>query len=301
MKDTFASALRCLPRELGDMVQRTAADAEELRLRAGQPLSLVERTGRERILYVAGQPLIVTPELLRRTLETATCASYHAAVEKLCRGFLPLPGGHRLGVSGSVELRDGRIHGFRSISSLCLRVAHEMPGVGERAAELLFGEEVPRSALILAPPGAGKTTLLRDIIRLASDRFQLRTGLADERGEVAALCGGVPQLDVGRQTDVLDGCTKGDALLLLLRSMNPQLLAADEITAPEDIAALSSAANCGVAVLATAHGGSRDELRRRPLYRRLMEEQIFTHLILLHRHGVERTVIVEALDDEIAG
>lgn len=292
----FQQAAGFLPVELQRAVLDTAEDGEEIRLRAGQPLSLVDRNGVERPVR-GSRPFIVTPELLQRTLESATCASYHAVVEKLCRGFLPLPGGHRLGVAGSVDMERGRIHGFRSLSSLNLRVAHEVPGTGESVGQQLFGGEGLRSALILAPPGAGKTTLLRDLIRLASDRYHLRVSLADERGEVAALQRGVPQLCVGQQTDVLDGCPKAEGMMLLLRSMNPQLLAADEITAPEDIEALSAAANCGVAVLATAHGSSLNDLLRRPLYQKLLGEQIFDILLTIRRRGVQRQLTLEALCD----
>ena len=105
---------------------------------------------------------------------------------------------------------------------------------------------------LMAPSGAGKTTLLRDLIRAVSDGEggpALRVGVADERGELAAMYQGEPQFSIGRQTDVLDGCPKGPALLMLLRGMNPQVLAADEITAPEDAAALEMAANCGVSLL----------------------------------------------------
>lgn len=292
----FQQAAGFLPLELQRAVLSTAKDAEEIRLRSGQPLSLVDRNGSETPVRCSN-PLIVTPELLQRTLESATCASYHAVVEKLCRGFLPLPGGHRLGVAGSVDIENGHIHGFRSLSSLNLRVAHEVQGVGEPVVEQLFGGDQLGSALILAPPGAGKTTLLRDLIRLASDRYHMRVSLADERGEVAALQGGVPQLCVGRQTDVLDGCPKAEGMMLLLRSMNPQLLAADEITAPEDIEALSAAANCGVAVLATAHGSSLKDLLRRPLYQKLLGERIFDTLLTIQRCGAQRKLTLEALCD----
>ena len=132
--------------------------------------------------------------------------------------------------------------------------------------------------------GRGKTTLLRDLIRQVSDGIDcepLRVALADERGEVAALYQGLPQLDVGERTDVLDGCPKARGLMLLLRAMNPQVLAVDEITAPEDVAALCAAAGCGVTVLATAHGGSWEELRLRPLYRELLDQGIFRTFVVL--------------------
>ncbi len=114
------------------------------------------------------------------------------------------------------------------------------------------------------------------MIRLLSDECGLRTAIADERGEVAALWHGAPQMDVGRRTDVLDGIPKAEGLLMLLRSMTPQVLAADEVTDPADVSALSAASNCGVSLLATAHGGSLEELKRRSVSRTLLEEHIFS-------------------------
>lgn len=123
----------------------------------------------------------------------------------------------------------------------------------------------------------------------------LRVALADERGEVAALYNGVPQLEVGRRTDVAEGCPKAQGLMLLLRAMNPQVLAVDEITAPEDIKALTAAAGCGVILLATAHGEGRADLERRPLYRPLLEEGLFHRLIHIRREGERRVYTVEEL------
>ena len=119
--------------------------------------------------------------------------------------------------------------------------------------------------------------------------------LADERGEVAALYRGLPQLEVGRRTDVMEGCPKAQGLMLLLRAMNPQVLAVDEITAPEDIKALTAAAGCGVILLATAHGEGRADLERRPLYRPLLEEGLFHRLIHIRREGERRVYTVEEL------
>ena len=170
-------------------------------------------------------------------------------------------------------------------------LAREVPGLSAAVLDRLWSGGVLQSTLLLSPPGGGKTTLLRDLIRAVSDGEggpALRVGVADERGELAAMYQGEPQFSIGRQTDVLDGCPKGPALLMLLRGMNPQVLAADEITAPEDAAALEMAANCGVSLLCTAHAGSLEELKARPLYRRLLDEGLFRRLAIIERAGRER-------------
>ena len=138
--------------------------------------------------------------------------------------------------------------------------------------------------------------MLRDLVRCISDGDgtpPLRVGLADERGEVAALYGGVPQLRVGRRTDVIEGCPKAQGAMLLLRAMNPQVLAMDEITAPEDVGALLTAAGCGAALLATAHGEGA-ELTRRPLYRTMLEERIFQRVVSIQRTEQGRSYTVDA-------
>ncbi len=296
MNKALEQAVLNLPLRLREAVQESLIDAEELHLRALRPLTAAGADGRERPVLRRGARVLVTEEELHLTLELATRASLHAVREQLRSGFLTVPGGHRIGVVGSVDVREGRIHGLRQLSSLCLRVAHPVRNIAGALAEPLFGGEI-RSALLLSPPGGGKTTLLRELLRLASDEYGLRPCLADERGEVAGLWKGVPQFDVGEHTDVLDGCSKAEGLLLLLRSMSPQLLAADEITAPEDLDALSRAANCAVPVLATAHAASVAELRQRPLYRRLLAEHIFSHAVLIHRAGGRRSYELVRLDD----
>ena len=201
-----------------------------------------------------------------------------------------------MGLCGTAVLENGQMRNLRSLSSVSIRIARQHPGA---ALPLLSGlMEGGRlcSTLIAAPPGMGKTTLLRDLVRCISDGDgtpPLRVGLADERGEVAALYGGVPQLRVGRRTDVIEGCPKAQGAMLLLRAMNPQVLAMDEITAPEDVAALLTAAGCGAVLLATAHGEG-DELTRRPLYRTMLEERIFQRVVSIQRTEQGRSYTVDA-------
>ena len=275
----FRQAAALLPPHLRRPVERldgtSQARVEELRLRAGRPLTLVCPEG-ERTVPGAEAP--VRSMDLSLVLEIATQASAHTALERVRNGFFTVRGGHRIGICESGVVRDGEVRNLRQLSSLAIRVAREVPGLSAAVLDRLWSGGVLQSTLLLSPPGGGKTTLLRDLIRAVSD----------ERGELAAMYQGEPQFSIGRQTDVLDGCPKGPALLMLLRGMNPQVLAADEITAPEDAAALEMAANCGVSLLCTAHAGSLEELKARPLYRRLLDEGLFRRLAIIERAGRER-------------
>jgi len=295
--ESYEQAVRALPlrlrQEALSLTETERAGAEELRLRAGWPMTaLIE--GAERPLD--GPP--VEPAELEQLVEIASRASLHAVLDQVRRGYLTIEGGHRIGLCGTAVLREGEIHSLRSISSANLRVARQVKGASAPVLDGLCPAGRLADTLILAPPGLGKTTLLRDIVRSVSDGegcAPLRVALADERGEVAALYNGVPQLEVGRRTDVMEGCPKAQGLMLLLRAMNPQVLAVDEITAPEDVKALTTAAGCGVTLLATAHGESRADLERRPLYRPLLAEGLFRFLVGIRREGKQRVYTIEEL------
>ncbi len=216
---------------------------------------------------------------LSRVLELATGASVHAAAESIRQGFVTAPGGCRIGLCGTAAVSGGSVTALRALTSAAIRIPRACPGI---AGELL--EQLQGSALLLSPPGGGKTTLLREIVRCRSDGG-LRVALADERGEVAAVWEGTPQFDVGTHTDILTGAPKASGALMLLRAMNPQLIAMDEITAPEDVAACTTIANCGVEILATVHAADMQDLERRPLYRELLGLGLFRQAVCISRSG----------------
>ena len=171
-------------------------------------------------------------------------------------------------------------------------------GEGKILRRMIASDRLP-SMIFWGPPGVGKTTLLRDMICALSDgdeqRPACRVGIVDERGELAAMYRGVPQLEVGAHTDVLDGCPKALGITMLLRSANPQVIAVDEITAEEDLRAMLSAAHCGVALLATIHAAGRQELGRRPLFSQLLKVRVFEKAVTIRREGGQRQYIVEEL------
>ena len=293
----WEQAAAVLPASLTACLNTLGADRlcrlEELRLRRGFPMTAVLPEGE----VEAGGPSIGEEEL-RQVMENATQSSAHTALDRVRQGFVTLRGGHRVGLCGSVVKKEGRIVTLRELSSLSIRVARPVTGLAGPLLRSLTEEGRFLSTLILAPPGAGKTTLLRDLVRALSDGeagAPLRVAVADERGEIAALWRGEPQLYVGRHTDVLDGCTKAEGLSILIRGMNPQVAAVDEITRREDIQAVAEAAGCGAALIATAHGAGTDSLTRRPAYRELLAAGVFRRLVVLERRGAARSARVEAL------
>lgn len=236
----------------------------EIRLRLGQPVELVlgsditylpEQTQREDLLFCINTASQYSPW-------TSTSVS---------NGYITAPGGHRLGLCGSVTIHDGSVSNISDPTSLCIRVAKDYPGC---AAGLAGSEPV----LILGRPGSGKTTLLRDMIRQLARRESVC--VVDERQEIFPKAGHRFCFSTGKRTDVLSGCPKARGIDMVLRSMGPDWIVMDEITSREDTQALLECAWCGVKLLATAHAGSLDDFKSRPVYRPLVESGIFRQVLL---------------------
>lgn len=248
--------------------------ASELRLRAGKAVRLTGGTP-----YALAVPPPAAEDV-RRMAEAMLGHAMHARQEELRQGFVTLPGGFRAGLCGRAAVRDGQLYALQDIASITLRVARAVKGAADGILPLLLDESGPKSALILSPPGLGKTTLLRDAARQLSDAG-LAVAIVDERSELAACERGVPTLDVGENTDVLDGCPKAEGMRLVLRAMAPDVIVTDELGRQEDVAAVLEAARCGVAVLASAHGRDLHDLRARPMLRAVLKSGVFERMIAL--------------------
>lgn len=268
---------------------------QEVRIAEGKPVTI--RTARGE-LFVSASGVCDDPSgavvadavMVRELLDAVTSSSVYALQDAMKEGFIPLPGGHRIGLCGQARTEGGRIAGFRHITGFNIRVNRDLPGVARPILRRLAGRDGRLlSTLVISPPGAGKTTLLRDLIRTLSygaPEYGLkphRVGVADERGELAGGFRGVAQNDLGPRADVVDLCPKRFALEMLVRTMGPDAVVTDEIGHPDDGEAVLEAAAAGVALACSAHAGSLEDVRRRPALRPLVEAGVFQRVVVLSK------------------
>jgi stage III sporulation protein AA len=268
---------------------------EEIRLRQNRPLMLSLSRGdtfidpRGRLIPAAAGAYLVTAEDMKRTLQLMSNCSLYSLEEELRQGFITLPGGHRVGLTGKALLEGGKVRTLKYITGLNLRIARELPGVADKVMPYVInqGERNLYHTLIVSPPQGGKTTLLRDMIRQISWGIPYlglpgrRVGLVDERSEIGGSYAGVPQKDLGPRTDILDGCPKAEGMMMLIRAMSPQVIATDELGREEDVVALEEALQAGVKLLTTVHGHSLDSLKQRPILAGILRRRIFERIVFL--------------------
>ncbi len=290
--------LRLLPPELKISISQLPPEVQkelaEIRLRVDRPIVLRlsaanlywEESGA--ITAQPSRPQIWSRETMNKTLQLISKSSLYAFEEELKNGYITLQGGHRVGLCGRVVLEKGRIKGLKYISGLNLRLARQIKGAAGCLPELWQGQNCP-NVLLFSPPGCGKTTVLRDLIRCLSNQGYT-LGVVDERSEIAACYQGIPAMEVGVNTDVLDACPKAAGMLMLLRSMSPQIIATDEVGRPEDVAALQEAVNAGVGIIFTVHAASREDLYRRPVLADLLQMKVINYLVKLDQKPQKGTI-----------
>lgn len=228
-------------------------------------------------------------EDIREMMEFISNYSLYAFDEELKQGYLTIQGGHRIGISGNTILEQGKPVSIRYISCLNVRVAHQIKGCADACIPYLYDHGVLQNALIISGCGRGKTTILRDLIRQLSNGTALHKGVSigvvDERSEIAACYHGVAQNDLGIRTDIMDGCPKATGMMMLIRSMAPDVIAVDELGGTGDLEAVRTSIASGSKLLATIHASSYEELRCLPLMKKLLGEGLITRLVFLAPEG----------------
>ncbi len=254
---------------------------QEVRLRISRPILLVYDNDEyflgenSKLTKCAEEGFIVTGKEIRETMEYISNYSLYAYEDELRQGFITVQGGHRVGIAGKVILEKGSIKTIKYISFVNIRFAHEVIGCSKNVLPYIKNGQDIYHTLIVSPPRCGKTTLLRDIILHLSNEFNV--GVVDERSEIGACYMGVPQNDLGIRTDILDCCPKTEGMMLLIRSMSPDIIAVDEIGTMEDYQAILQVLHCGCKVIATIHGDSLEDVAKKPF------GSVFERIIILDR------------------
>ncbi len=268
-------------------IAQKADKLQEIRLCVNQPVRVLleneeyflGRTG-DVSKIIGNSNWYISISEMEQILDHICSYSRYAYEEEIGQGFITVPGGHRVGLSGQVILgEDAKVKNIKYIRCMNIRIAHEIKGAADTLLPLVYENARLCNILLIAPPGCGKTTMLRDLIRQVSNGNEWaegkQIGVVDERSEIAGSYMGIPGNDLGIRTYVLDGCPKVQGMMMLLRSMAPQVIAVDEVGGKEDRQAIQNILRCGCNVIATMHGSSMEEVKSRGIDESMFERFVF--------------------------
>jgi len=280
---------------------------QEIRLRIHAPMLIIYKneeyyvSKNGKLTRYLEEGYEISKQELRETMEYISNYSLYAFEEEMKQGFITIQGGHRIGLAGKTILDSSDIKSMKYIAFINIRLSHQIKGCATPVLPFLYEQGKMLHTLLISPPRCGKTTLLRDIIRQISNGTNQRTGktvgVVDERSELAACYMGIPQNDLGIRTDVLDCCPKAKGMMMMIRTMSPEVIAVDEIGSREDLEAIEYVINCGCKLLATVHGHSIEDIKTKPVLRELLNAHVFERYILLN--NIEKIGNISAIYDSM--
>ncbi|WP_201713461.1 stage III sporulation protein AA [Rossellomorea arthrocnemi] len=275
LPSTISEKVLTLPQDLIDRI-------EEIRIRTNRVLEVTARGKPYFLSYT------VTEEDSEQLINKLSRHSFYTLEEELKRGYITIEGGHRVGLAGKVILEGGLVKGIRNLSSFNIRIARQKLGIADSIFPYVYDGEW-KHTMMIGSPQTGKTTLLRDLARMISTGVPeknippYKVGIVDERSEIAGCVNGIPQLMFGPRVDVLDACPKAEGMMMLIRSMSPDVLIVDEIGRMEDGQAIQEAVNAGITLVMTTHGSSFNEVRKRPVIKDIVSLQTIERFVELRR------------------
>lgn len=286
---------------LTNLSEEKLSQLEEIRLRCGQAL-ILKIADKEycldqnyNLIQKTEKGLKVDREDIYRTIASISENSIYAFEEDIQRGYITVPGGHRVGLAGKVILENKNIKLIKEFSSLSFRIARQVKNCAKKLLPHVCPVgKTPINTLIISPPRCGKTTILRDLVRLLALDYPEGRGinvvLIDERSEIAATYQGKAQMDIGNRTDVLDACPKALGMIMAVRALSPQVIITDEIGREDDVNAISECINAGVSVISSIHALNLEEAMKRPSMEAMFKMGLFKLGVILSRRNGPGTI-----------
>ncbi|MBU3110663.1 stage III sporulation protein AA [Clostridium lacusfryxellense] len=249
---------------------------EEIRIKVNKPLFIHIGSKEEKWDYIA------TTEDLKYIMQRISNYSIYAFEEEIRQGYITIKGGHRVGLCGICVVENNNIKTIKDISSINIRACKEIIGCADKVMPYIMQNGSMHNTIIISPPKCGKTTLLRDITRQVSGGDKGKNvSIIDERSEIAGSYKGIPQMDVGVRTDVLDNCPKSQGIMMAIRSMSPDVIVCDEIGTQNDMESILMALNSGISLVTTIHGFGIEDLYKRLVFKDIVENYVFSRAIVL--------------------
>lgn len=262
---------------------KSLENMQEVRIKVNKPLQVY--LGKNEIVT----EYIITEEDIKIILKRMSNYSIYAFEEEIKNGYITIKGGHRVGICGSCVIDNNRVRTIKNIASLNIRICREVIGCADKIMPYIVDGEKVLNTIVISPPKCGKTTLIRDIARNFSNGFKVgyvkvlgkKVCIIDERSEIGGCSNGIPQMNVGIRTDVLDSCLKSMGIMMAIRSMSPDVIICDEIGTHKDMESILAAMNSGVNLITTIHGFGIEDLYKRSVFKEILDNDVFDRAIIL--------------------
>ena len=273
-----------LPRDLYNLIVKNFSfdNINEIRMRVGEKIVVV--AGKKKY-YLKDQDnyLIVSQVMLEQFILRISENSIYAFNDSIVNGYITLPQGIRVGISGYVVRDRDKVVTIKEFQAVNIRIPHIIVNCSLPAYEYIVDETV-KNTLIISPPGAGKTTFLRDFIyQLSEHNTGLNVLVADERNEMLSITKGESNIKLGGFCDVYTNCSKEFAFKNGIRSMCPDVIVTDEIDIENDVGSILDAINCGVSVVASIHAKDIGQLKRKKSFDYILDQKLFSRYIVLSK------------------
>lgn len=292
--------LEILPSEIKKQLNAlNFKNLQEIRIRSQKPIIVKDGACEIVTDYIA------TLEEVGSIVKRMSSYSIYAYDDEIKQGYITINGGHRVGICGKCVVEGEKVKTIKYPASLNIRICREVVGCSDKILPYILKSSMVENTIIISPPNCGKTTLLRDIAKKLSNGISkldlkgMKVCVIDERSEIASCVNGVPQLNLGLRTDVLDSCPKSQGIMMAIRSMSPDVIVCDEIGSTEDIESIIKAMNSGVKLITTVHGYDVKDIYEREVFKGAIENKVFQKAIVLSsRKGVGTVEYIYSFEEK---